>query len=269
MSEPKPFLHNHPASSYAQAVRLALREKGIPFDMETPEGLGSGKPNAKLSEANPRLEVPALVDGDLKIFDSKVIVEYIEDKYPEHPLLPKDPKGKAEARMIAEVCNTQYEAINWGHMEIKGAERATGELAEKLLSKAKEHTEIIQSWLTSKLGDKQFFNGDGSSFGYADIFVIPYINRSFIYGDLDENSALGKWRSRAMERPSVSKTFEELQEAAQQMSSTFKDLFKPGTGRRREYRDHRLEWLIKAGGIEIVEKGIKENTIRFSWPGGI
>lgn len=113
MSEPRLFLHDHPASSYAQKVRLALREKGIPFDREVPEGLGAGQQIPSLAKINPRLEVPALVDGDFKIFDSKVILGYLEDKYPETPLLPKDAKARAQARLIEEVCDSQYEAINW------------------------------------------------------------------------------------------------------------------------------------------------------------
>lgn len=103
MSQSKLFLHDHPASSYAQKVRMALREKGIPFDMAIPDSLGSGRRISGLEEANPRMEVPALVDGDFKIFDSKIILQYLEDQYPEHPLLPKDPKSRAEARMIEEV----------------------------------------------------------------------------------------------------------------------------------------------------------------------
>lgn len=102
----KLFLHDHPVSSYAQKVRIALRAKGIPFDFKTPAGLGSGKKIEDLGSANPRVEVPALVDGDYKIFDSKVILQYLEEKYPEHPLLPKDVQARAEARMIEEVCDT-------------------------------------------------------------------------------------------------------------------------------------------------------------------
>ena len=104
----KLFLHDHPVSSYAQKIRIALREKDIPFDFKTPAGLGSGKKIPNLAAANPRLEVPALEDGDFKIFDSKVILGYLEDKYPEKPLMPKDPKQRAIARMIEEVCDTQY-----------------------------------------------------------------------------------------------------------------------------------------------------------------
>jgi glutathione S-transferase len=92
---------------------MALREKGIPFEKAVPDGLGSGQKLPGLSDANPRVEVPALIDGDFKIFDSKVILQYLEEKYPDHPLLPKDPKDRAETRMIEEVCDTAYEAINW------------------------------------------------------------------------------------------------------------------------------------------------------------
>jgi RNA polymerase-associated protein len=36
--------------------------------------------------------------------------------------------------------------------------------------------------------------------------------------------------------------------------------------RRREYRDHRLEWMAKSGGIDVVLAGLRDNTIRFPWP---
>lgn len=268
MSQSKLFLYDHPASSYAQKVRIALREKGIPFDMKTPEGLGSGKSLPGLAEANPRMEVPALEDGDFKIFDSKIILGYLEDKYPEHPLLPKDPKARAEAKMIEEMCDTHYEAINWGLSEITWAERATGELAAKLKSQAKAHTDEICAWLTSQLGDKPYFNGD--KFGYADLAVAPYVNRSFVYGlGSPDGSPLFQWHERILKIPSVNQTYEEMHSSTKQMAANFKTLFKAGSGRRREYRDHRLEWMIKAGGIEVVETGLKEDTIRFSWPGGI
>lgn len=114
MSQTKLFLHDHPASSYAQKVRLALREKNLPFDKKVPEGLGTGQAIPSLSKVSPHLEVPALVDGDFEIFDSKVILAFLEEAYPETPLLPKDPKDRARARLIETVCDAQYEAINWG-----------------------------------------------------------------------------------------------------------------------------------------------------------
>jgi len=57
-------------------------------------------------------------------------------------------------------------------------------------------------------------------------------------------------------------------EEMKNFATNIKDKFKPGTGLRREYRDHRLEWMIKSGGIDVVSKGLEEDTIRFSWPSG-
>ena len=37
-------------------------------------------------------------------------------------------------------------------------------------------------------------------------------------------------------------------------------------GGRREYRDHRLEWMVKSGGIEVVLAGLRDGNIRFPWP---
>lgn len=185
-----------------------------------------------------------------KVFDSKVILQYLEDKYPEHPLLPKDPKDRAEARMIEEVCDTGYEAINWGMSEVFWSQRATGELADKLQAKAREQTAILVDWLSSKLGDKMFFNGD--TFGFADICVAPYVNRSFLMQNGPaEGSKLAQWRERVLEIPSVKETTEEMQAAAKQMQAAFKDLFKAGSGRKREYRDHRLEWVRKLMGRRV------------------
>ena len=64
------------------------------------------------------MNVTTLVNGDFKMFDSKIILQYLKDKYSEHPLMPKDPQAWAEARIIEEVCDTAYKAINWGIGEV-------------------------------------------------------------------------------------------------------------------------------------------------------
>ena len=97
------LLYEHPLSSYAQKVKIALREKGLDFKAETPPALGSGKAEGQFAAASPRNEVPALIDGDARIFDSTIILEYLEDKFPSPPLLPRDPALRAKARMIEEV----------------------------------------------------------------------------------------------------------------------------------------------------------------------
>ena len=174
------LLYEHPLSSYAQKVKIALREKGLDFKAETPPALGSGKAEGQFAASSPRNEVPALIDGDVQIFDSTIILEYLEDKFPSPPLLPRDPALRAKARMIEEVCDTLYEAINWGLSEIRWFKRAEGEQAEKMTATAQRQTAELQAWLTDKLGTAQWFNGE--SFGWADLSVAPYVNRSFHYG---------------------------------------------------------------------------------------
>lgn len=86
---------------------MVLRFKGLPFEKETPKNMGIGEINADFKSANVRMEVPALVDGDFKIFDSTAIVMYLEENYPTTPkLLPDSPQARAEARMIEDVCDT-------------------------------------------------------------------------------------------------------------------------------------------------------------------
>lgn len=145
-AERKLLLWDHPVSSYAQKVRIALREKRIPFEARLPPGLGMGNPIPGLGEANPRLEVPALEDGDFKIFDSKIILSYLDDQYPQKRMLPSDAKNRARARMIEEVCDTVWEAANWVFGEIRWSQRAEGELAEKIVNEVAHQTSKIQTW---------------------------------------------------------------------------------------------------------------------------
>src|SRR5580658_3614760 len=93
-------IYEHPLSPYAQKVKIALREKGVPFEVALPGGLGAGGAVGDFVRANPRAEVPALIDGDAEIFDSTIILEYIEDKWPTPPLLPPTPAARAKVRMI-------------------------------------------------------------------------------------------------------------------------------------------------------------------------
>ena len=66
------LLYEHPLSSYAQKVKIALREKGVAFDLELPESFGTGRADGPFAAANPRAEVPVLVDGPTRIFESTV-----------------------------------------------------------------------------------------------------------------------------------------------------------------------------------------------------
>lgn len=257
------LLYEHPLSSYAQKVKIALREKGLPFAVETPAGLGSGRADGDFAAASPRLEVPTLIDGDARVFDSTIILEYLEDRCPSPPLLPRSPAERARARMIEDVCDTLYEAVNWGIGEVRWFRRAEGALAEEMMANAARQTAELQAWLQGQLADREWFNGE--AFGWADVAVAPYLNRSFHYGlGTPEGSPLAMWRDRVRQRPSVAATFREFEAAAAGMGDAAARLASGVI--RREYRDHRLEWMMKSGGVQVVLDGMAKGNIRFTWP---
>jgi RNA polymerase-associated protein len=209
------------------------------------------------------MEIPVLIDGDTRIFESTVIMEYIEERWPEPPLLPSDPSRRAFARMTEDVCDTQYEAINWGFGEVLWFRRATGTLADRLRAEALQQTRTLQAWLTERLAGEAWFGGD--AFGWADAAAAPMVNRSVHYGMGPlPGSPLADWHLRVCQRPAVAATFAEFDAAAAQMKN-MADAYVGGT-RRREYRDHRLEWMVKSGGIDVVLAGIRDRNIRFAWP---
>lgn len=259
------ILYDHPLSSFAQKVKIALREKGIAFSRELPEDFGLARADTAFTRANPRREVPVLlVEANVPIFESTIILEYIEERWPTPPLLPADPLERAKARMTEDVCDTQYEAVNWGFGELLWFRRAEGELADQMRAVAVRETETLQAWLSARLGTADWFGG--TAFGWADAAVAPMVNRSVHYGlGPAPGSPLGRWHARLRERPSVAETFAEFDAAAARMAEAA-DFYRTG-GRRREYRDHRLEWIIRAGGIEVVLAGLRDGNIRFSWPG--
>ena len=256
-------LYEHPLSSYAQKIKIALREKGVTFTAEVPDSFGTGRSDTSFAAANPRTEVPVLIDGDVTIFESTVILEYIEERWPEPPLLPRDPAARAFARQTEDVCDTQYEAVNWGFGEVLWFRRATGALADHLQARAAGQTRTLQAWLEKRLGEAVWFGGD--DFGWADAAAAPMVNRSVHYGlGPEPGTPLARWHARIRERPSVAATFAEFDVAAAKMAAA-SDLYTSG-GRRREYRDHRLEWMVKSGGIEVVLAGLRDGNIRFPWP---
>ena len=254
-------LYEHPLSPYAQKCKIALYEKGVTFDLKMPASIGTGQADAEFLKANPRAEVPVLVDGDFAVFDSTVILEYIEDRWPSPPLLPREAKLRAKARMIEEAMDTHYEPINWGLGEIRWFKRAEGERARVIEARAAGQARAFFTWLERHLGDGEWFCG--YTFGWADLSVIPYINGSAGLGvGPSATSKLGRWQARANARPSVSKTATAAAESIKGMAmvgeAVRQRLFK------REYRDHRLEWMIRSGGLDVVLEGIKADNIRFS-----
>ena len=254
-------LYEHVLSPYAQKVKIALREKGVAFEVARPDGMGAGGAGGAFVAASPRAEVPALIDGETAVFDSTIILEYIEDRWPSPPLLPASPADRARVRMIEEVMDTHFEAVNWGMGELNWFRRAEGELAKTLTDAAARQTRGFFSWLEGELGDRVWFNGD--SFGWGDLSAAPYVATAIGVGNAPSaGSKLAAWVERVLARDSVAQTVAEAR-AFSMPTSGLSEAVKAGLF-KREYRDHRLEWMIKSGGIEVVLEGLKAGNIRFS-----
>jgi glutathione S-transferase len=130
------LLYEAPGSPYAQKIKIALREKGLAFEIEVPESLGTGRTDNPFGTGNPRAEVPLLVDGQTRIFESTIILEYIEERWPDSPLLARSPEARATARMTEDVCDAHYEAVTWGFSEVMAFGRATGARAAAVMATA-------------------------------------------------------------------------------------------------------------------------------------
>jgi glutathione S-transferase len=253
------LLYEHPLSPYAQKVKIALAEKGVTFECRLPDFM-SGKDDA-FAAANPRLEVPALVDGDTRIFDSTIILEYIEDRWPTPPLLPATPAERARVRMLEELCDTYAEPISWAAMEIRVFRRATGALAEQLLARGATQAAGVHRHLEGQLAGRPWLNG--AAFGWGDLAVVPYVEGIANTGNPPAaGTRLAAWLERVRARPSVAAAFAA---AAQSMQGfeMIPQLIESGIF-KREYRDHRLEWMVRSGGVDIVLDGMRKGNIRFS-----
>ncbi|MEX0758863.1 MAG: glutathione S-transferase N-terminal domain-containing protein, partial [Tistlia sp.] len=96
-------LYSGPLSLFARKVEIALREKDLAFErvmvtFSQSEGYSPKHPD--VLAANPKGQVPVLLDGDLTLFDSTVILEYLEDPYPAPPLYPAAPAEPARCRLL-------------------------------------------------------------------------------------------------------------------------------------------------------------------------
>lgn len=256
-------LYEHPLSPYARKVKIVLYEKGIPFERVsvTPLTIGDADPHyAEFSASSPRLEVPCLVDGDFRCFDSTIIADYLDDKWPDRPMLSGSPEVRASARMIEELSDSVLEAINWGMMELRFFKRAEGEEADRMLAAAKEQLGRIWDRLERELAKAPWLSGE--RFGRADAAVIIHVANATFFGmpPLERHAKLAEWTQRCLAIESVRRDQTDL---AAFMSGDGLRSMRKGPF-RRQYRDHRLEWMLKSGGVEVVLRGMKADTIRFS-----
>jgi RNA polymerase-associated protein len=151
---------------YCHMVRIVLAEKGINYEIQdvdpqdTPEDL---------KDLNPYNEVPTLVDRDLVLFDHRIIMEYLDERFPHPPLMPVDPVSRARNRlMLHRIERDWYSLANQLHDKNMADDKVRKELRDSLIA------------VSPIFEQKPFFLSD--EFSLIDCAVTPLLWRLPSYG---------------------------------------------------------------------------------------
>src|SRR5690349_4223846 len=105
-------LYNFYASSTSYRTRIALNLKGLAYEY-IPVRLDKGEHlSAAYGEINPMRGVPTLEVDGVRLYQSSAIIEYLDEVYPEPPLLPKDPAARAHVRALAAIVGSDMHPVN-------------------------------------------------------------------------------------------------------------------------------------------------------------
>ena len=149
-------------SHYSHRVRLVLAEKGVTVELVESE---AGAIPAELGDLNPYNTMPTLLDRDLVLYESKVMMEYLDERFPHPPLLPVYPVARAQSRLWMHRIEREWvpmmETIQTGTK--KEADKARKELRESLIG------------ISPIFDDMPFFMSD--EFSLVDTCIAPILWR--------------------------------------------------------------------------------------------
>ncbi|GBF30878.1 stringent starvation protein A [bacterium MnTg04] len=185
---------------HSHRARIVLAEKSISVDLIDVEGPELPE---DLLDLNPYHSLPTLVDRDLVLYDSRVIMEYLDERFPHPPLMPVDPVSRAQFRLALFRIETDwYELADKieSSGDTKSANQARKQLKESLLSSG----EIFAT--------KPFFISD--DFSLVDCTVAPILWRLQHFGiELPGNvRAIQQYMDRIFSRPSFQASLSELEQ---------------------------------------------------------
>jgi glutathione S-transferase len=216
-------LYSGPLSLFSRKVEIALGEKGVPYDREFvafTQERGYQPRHPAVLAANPKRQVPVLVDGDLNLFDSTVILEYLDELYPNPPLYPATPQERARCRLLEldadEILFAPVRQLLFRteppHADPSrhAANVAAGNEAEKLI-------EARFAELDLRLGVQDFFCGKLS---VADIglFMTVLFTQRLGGPQLSPHRSLDGWYRRLLARPAFAKAAAEIAAADRELS---------------------------------------------------
>jgi glutathione S-transferase/RNA polymerase-associated protein len=246
-------LYDNPLSPYARKVRLALYEKGLDFEKHE---IHTKSQRDELLRVNPRAEVPAIVDGDAVVYDSSLICAYLEDRYPDKPLLPADPVERARCRRLEKLSDGAIDAAGILVFVTKMARAELEQQFPELSGKVANAVAGVYGVLERELAGREFLACD--SFSIAEAAIVPHITAMAFLGSAvgASHPNLSGWLERMTQRASVQRDTADAV-AALETSQSIKDpIF---DNNHLHWRDHRIEILFQVGLgawlVDEIEKG--------------
>lgn len=155
---------SNPRDHYCHRVRIVLAEKGVTVDIVD---VGDNDKPEDLASLNPYNEVPTLVDRDLSLFQSSIIMEYLDERFPHPPLLPVYPVARAHSRMLVHRMERDW----CGHVD------ALTRGLEKEATQARRRKELREGLITIApvLKERPFFMSE--EFTLVDCVLAPILWR--------------------------------------------------------------------------------------------
>ena len=217
-------LYSGPLSLFSRKVEIALHEKELPFErvmvpFNQTEGYAPKHPD--VLAANPKSQVPVLIDGDLTLYDSTVILEYLEDAYPQPPLYPQNATERARCRLFDvfadEVMLMPVKAL-MHRTSPRPADPARWAADEATAALAEPEITSHFRYLDTQLQDQPFLC---SGFSVADISVFMTVLYSQRLGGPRVGSfdALNRWMRLLQHRPAFATVVAEIAAADLQLSA--------------------------------------------------
>jgi len=203
-------------SPFSAKVRIALGEKGLRYEArEVPwsrKTLWGPKP-AEFLAVSPHGKVPVLIDGPLTVFDSTVICEYLEDRYPTPPLFPADPVERARCRQLEDEADlAMVEEVTPLVQELfTKSDGAARDMAR--VAKAAEALARRYATLNETVAGREYLCGP---FTVADIATFLVVGFASTFGSApgDAHKHLQGWAERVRARPVIAREFEAMMLAA-------------------------------------------------------
>jgi glutathione S-transferase len=189
-----------PISANSRRIWITLLEKQIPFEPIIVD-LDGEQFQSEFTAINPLQRVPAIVDNELRIFESLAILDYLAAKYPIPELMPKALDELAIARMISMVSVTELQPA-----AITLTKQLLGLPVDPTsVEKARQRAISILQFFEETIGDRPYFTGNTLTF--ADIVAGTLVPSASMFGiSLDPYPGLNAWIDRLSQRESFRQT---------------------------------------------------------------